>query len=239
MAIFISDHSEVFRLGLTGILKNLCSDTTISGGESVEVLLNQMEKSQTDLVIIQQSSDAIRGHTEIISLKSLLRSGTKVLVLSDQPSLLEAKTLFGLGIKGYADRASPIEIISEAIKLVLSGKAYIEASLLIKYLDSQYNNQNQLFKKDSQRLLTGKELQIAEYLVQGFKTTEISKLLSKKPTTISTQKANIYQKLGVRNVVELLECMNGMTNNGIPRARPANDSQDKYPFHLSRGKNRQ
>ena len=60
-------------------------------------------------------------------------------------------------------------------------------------------------------------MEIATYLIQGFKTNEISKLLSKKATTISTQKAHIYQKLGISNVVELVRCMATIPKNSFSR----------------------
>ena len=108
---------------------------------------------------------------------------------------------------GYVDRGASLNDITQTIRDILRGKVYLEPSLWIEYITN--HAPTHIFPQlKTSKPLTGKELEIANYLMKGFKTNEISKLLNKSPTTISTQKANIYKKLDVRNVVELLECMN-------------------------------
>jgi len=54
------------------------------------------------------------------------------------------------------------------------------------------------------RYLAKREQQIANYLLKGMKTKEIALMLAIKPNTVSTIKKNVFFKLGVGNLVELL-----------------------------------
>jgi two-component system invasion response regulator UvrY len=183
MKIFIADRSEIFRMGLSKLLKRLYNHVTISESGSIKVLQEQTDWKQTDLVILQQSSDSTQARTDFTGMECLSENGLKILVLSDYTDLSQARNLFHKGVKGYADRASSTDIISDAVTKVLSGKLYVEPSLLFQYFDNHPITSNELFKTHLPSALTDKELEIVTYLIKGFKTSEISKLLSKKATT--------------------------------------------------------
>ena len=51
--------------------------------------------------------------------------------------------------------------------------------------------------------LTYREMQVSEYVVAGLKAKEIADLLGLSEQTVKNTKVAIYQKLGVRNAVEL------------------------------------
>ena len=56
---------------------------------------------------------------------------------------------------------------------------------------------------DRLSLLTPREYEIMNFLLKGYKTTEISAILKLQKTTVSTHKAKIFQKLNVSNTLEL------------------------------------
>lgn len=52
--------------------------------------------------------------------------------------------------------------------------------------------------------LTAREQQVSEYLCLGWSNKEIAQALAVSPRTIEDHRQNIYDKLKVRNVVELV-----------------------------------
>ena len=100
MKIFIADHNEFLRLGLTKLLGNLYANILIFGGVSAQVIQNQPDWKQTDLVILQQSNSKKPTGANLIALLSQFSSGLKIMVL---------------------------EKINEAVSRVLAGKPYLES----------------------------------------------------------------------------------------------------------------
>ncbi|WP_159478254.1 response regulator transcription factor [Dyadobacter sp. 3J3] len=210
MKIFIASDNSIFRLGIGRIIENLYANAKIEDGQIGDLLEKSGEWAQFELIVLHKpnSSNIL---SDLLRKLKLSKSTVKVLVLSDDVSFPEMKFLFSLGIKGYSESASSIADISEAIKQILSGRPYIEASLLIQY----FNFSNSFTNTVSMQRLSVKELEIATCLVNGLKTNEISKLLNKKATTISTQKNKIFTKLRISNVVELIHYMSGNAENTL------------------------
>ncbi len=62
--------------------------------------------------------------------------------------------------------------------------------------------------------LSNRETEVVRLLIQGNGIAEIARLLHLQISTVSTYKVRIFQKLNVRNIVELVERFNlysGMT----------------------------
>jgi len=201
MKIFVASRNEVFRLGLRRLTEHVLPGADITDAKSTEPLIKGNEWEHYDLLILHKSNRT-GDLSKLLEVCNLFLSKIKVLVLSDKAGLTEAKYLFSLGVRGYAESSSSSGSISKAIRQVLSGELYAEASLIIQSFNT--HSQHKESAPVSLLKLSTKELEIAGYLVQGLGTNEISKLTNRKATTISTQKSKIFNKLRIRNVVELM-----------------------------------
>ena len=204
MKFLVVSHNEVFGLGLKRIVELVITEAEIVVSQSINPVSTAAEWGQYDMLILHISNRSDNG-SDFLKVCKHFRKNIKALVLSDAAGLIEAKYLFSLGVKGYTDSRSSSQSIGMAIKQVLSGFLYADSSLIVQSFDSH-------FKKNESALaslfkLSTKELEIATYLIQGLGTNEISRLTNRKPTTISTQKSKIFNKLQVSNVVELMKLM--------------------------------
>lgn len=205
MNIYIADGNEVFRLGLRKHLEALYDFCHITDVDRKAVRPDGIKWEVMDLLILHKAdkNDLLENFLKELKLSA---PGARVLVLSDHIDFYEARYLFSLGVKGYADREGSLADLTQAIRKIVEGKVYMESSLWVQYLTYHASIQKEA-KQQPVKVLTGKELEVAIYLSKGFKTNEISKLLNKRATTVSTQKSKIYKKLQVRSVVELLQFM--------------------------------
>jgi len=204
MKFFVVSPNGVFRLGIKRIIELAISDAEVIVNHSVKPVAAANEWEHYDMLILHISSRA-DDVSDFLKVRKHFRKDIKVLILSDEAGLIEAKYLFSLGVKGYTDSNSSSQSIEEAIKTVLSGKLYADSSLIIQSFDSHFQKNESAVA--SLYKLSVKELEIATYLIQGLGTNQISQLTNRKPTTISTQKTNIFNKLKISNVVELMKLM--------------------------------
>lgn len=205
MQIFVANNNEIIRFGLCKIAESLDVCSLIESGPSSDLYRDEIDWTRFDCIILNR----LRGRDNVadfIAKLKLLDTDIKVLVLADQPSFAEIQLLFSLGIKGYVDSAAPMQVIREATRVVLSGLLYVEPSMLLNYFEAG-SWPNDSAEALSERKLSEKESEIAMFLVAGLRTAKISKILNKRASTISAHKRNIFSKLRVNSVIELMRYM--------------------------------
>ncbi|EOW3047615.1 transcriptional regulator UhpA [Escherichia coli] len=130
-----------------------------------------------------------------LELLSQLPKGMATIMLSvhDSPALVEQA--LNAGARGFlSKRCSPDELIA-AVHTVATGGCYLTPDIAIKLASGR------------QDPLTKRERQVAEKLAQGMAVKEIAAELGLSPKTVHVHRANLMEKLGVSNDVELARRM--------------------------------
>ncbi|EIF1845401.1 transcriptional regulator UhpA [Salmonella enterica subsp. enterica serovar Infantis] len=130
-----------------------------------------------------------------LELLSQLPKGMATIMLSvhDSPALVEQA--LNAGARGFlSKRCSPDELIA-AVHTVATGGCYLTPDIAVKLAAGR------------QDPLTKRERQVAEKLAQGMAVKEIAAELGLSPKTVHVHRANLLEKLGVSNDVELAHRM--------------------------------
>jgi DNA-binding NarL/FixJ family response regulator len=196
--ILIADDHSIVRAGLIVIIKSMFFQVEIDECRDGYSAWEKIQANAYDLLIL----DITMPSTDLFTLVKkifILRPNQKVLILTMSSEQIFAKKYLQLGVKGFITKEAPQSEINQAITSVLNNRRYISArirdSLTLEMLDSEAKS---LFDTLSQR-----ELEIMNYLIDGKNVSEIANMLSIHISTVSTHKANILQKLGVSNIIEL------------------------------------
>jgi two-component system response regulator NreC len=99
-------------------------------------------------------------------------------------------------------RAAEEELIA-AIRAVSQGNMYIHPAvtrLLVKDLAPPTEP-----KRDALESITPREREVMGYLIRGFTNRQIAETLSISVRTVEGHRANLFDKLGLKNRVELVE----------------------------------
>ena len=124
-----------------------------------------------------------------------------VLMLSTYPDRQYAVRSLKLGAAGYLNKSADSEQMIEAIRRVAQGGLFITASVaeqLASAVGAGAKADQPLHERLSQR-----EYQVFRLLSQGRSVGEIADALALSSNTVSTYRARILEKTGVRNDVEL------------------------------------
>lgn len=196
--IALIDKHPIFRKGVSLILTKYNSDIVIHEySEFKEYYKSQFVK--TDLVILGINGES--DFREIKSNKSLLKhlEKFKVIVYETEDINDHLVELLSLGIRGYLKKTCPVQEFLTCVTTVISGSKYVNNQDLINHFHQTYKME----VKVDNGILTRRQREVANFLIQGRKTSEISEVLDIKSSTVSTLKAQVYNKLGVSNVIEL------------------------------------
>ena len=199
LRILIADDHTVVRRGLRQILLDEFLAAHIVDVADADELFNQVLKNEWDVVITDISMPG-RSGLDVLQLIRQHYPKLPVLVLSVHPEDQYAIRAMRAGASGYLNKDSAPEELVKAVHRILLGKKYITPSLAEKLADS--------LDQDADRLphetLSDREFEVLKLLAAGVAVGEIADKLSLSPTTVSTYRARIMQKMSARSNADLI-----------------------------------
>lgn len=195
--LLIDDH-EIVRTGINLLLSKIYHPVVIheaTDGDSATVLL---KKNHYDLVLldVQMPNTDTFGLMEYLNIKF---PTIKVLIFSMSAERIFAKRFLKAGAKGFVSKDASLDEVKIAIGLLLDNKRYISEELqnqLVVELSSAES------KSPFDKLNT-KEFEIVTQFLAGEQVSETSKILNIKASAVGLYKNKIFEKLGVKNFLEL------------------------------------
>ena len=198
MKILIADDHSIVREGLKQYVKTLDEVKLIDEAVNGDEAWTKIKAGNYDLVILDVAMPGMSGLDVLQNIKSR-NIKTHVLILSVYPQEQFAIRAFKMGASGYISKDSAFEELILAIKTITSGGRYIASAFAEKLaLDGFNSDTHNLHEKLSER-----ELQVMVMLAKGKSVTEISKEIFISDKTVSTHRAHILEKMGMKKNAEL------------------------------------
>ncbi|GEO03402.1 DNA-binding response regulator [Adhaeribacter aerolatus] len=169
-------------------------------GASVTEVLNLIANNSTVQVIIISVSDKNLSKLSPAQLRKIKETqpATEILVLADSVETKKVITLLRAGVVGYLPRHTSPEELKEAILGICQGGAYIMPVMVRKMLD-YFRSQ-----EDLEDVLTEREKEIVQCLVEGMSYKLIAFNLDVALDTVRYHLRNIYKKLNVHSKSQVI-----------------------------------
>jgi two-component system invasion response regulator UvrY len=195
--LLVDDHGLV-RAGMRRLLDDVGDIQVIGEAGTGEEAIDYVREHQPNVVIMDVNMPGIGGleaTRKLLHIDPLIKI-IVVTVYGEEPfptRLLEA------GAAGYLTKSCAVDEIVSAIHAVQRGERYLSADVARQVALSMLpGGRRSVFEK-----LTQREMQVMLMVTQGYRNQDISDRLCLSPTTISTYRYRLYDKLGVANDVEL------------------------------------
>jgi DNA-binding NarL/FixJ family response regulator len=123
----------------------------------------------------------------------------KILVITAHPSERLPADLMSIGVSGYVDKTEPIEYVLSAVETVRAGGMFFASRVRAK-------GGSGVIPAAPRPLdvpLTEREQEIARLVAAGQMSKEIASKLNLSVRTVEKHRANIMEKVGVREVASL------------------------------------
>lgn len=198
MKLLIADDHTIVREGIKQILAEMPEVTRTDEARNGKEVLQNVWENDYDIVLLDIS---MPGRSGLDILKQLRhdKPALKILVLSMHPEEQYAIRALKAGAFGYLTKeSSPNELI-EALRKVLAGKKYVSSSLaetLASHLEASS-------EKPLHETLSDREYEVMCMIASGKTVKDIADELSLSVKTISTYRARILEKMGMKNNAQL------------------------------------
>ncbi len=197
--VLVADDFVIVREGVKHILANqpdieLCAEAGQSG-EALRVV----RSGACDLVLLDISSPAMSGLDLLKHIKTE-RPRLPVIVLSLYPESQLALRAFRSGAAAFLTlHSAPGHLIS-AVRTVIAGRKYVSPSLGEVLADGLDASSGHLPHES----LSDREFQVLRLLASGNRVTDIAEALAVSPQTVSTYRARVLRKMGLRTNADLI-----------------------------------
>jgi two-component system, NarL family, invasion response regulator UvrY len=213
--VLVCDDHLIVRQGIKQILADdpgLCVAGEADNGPEALRLVRQAPPGQPIDVVLMDIAMPQRDGLDV--LKQLKKEFPRlpVLMLSTYPDRQYAVRSLKLGAAGYLNKSADSRQLIEAVRKVAQGKLFITPSVaehLAEQLTgsaaaaSRHDGEAASAEAPLHERLSHREYQVFRLLAGGRSVGEIAEQLSLSSNTVSTYRARILEKTGVRNDVEL------------------------------------
>lgn len=198
--VLVCDDHQIVRQGIKQVLAD-ASDLALAGeAASGPEAIARVREGGIDVVLLDIAMPQRDGLDVLRQLKSEYPK-LPVLMLSTYPDRQYAVRSLKLGAAGYLNKSADSEQMTEAIRRVAAGRLFITphvAEQLAGAVGAGRADDAPLHERLSHR-----EYQVFRLLAEGRSVGEIAEQLVLAPNTVSTYRARVLEKTGVRNDVEL------------------------------------
>jgi DNA-binding NarL/FixJ family response regulator len=199
--MIVDDHTIVLH-GLSQLINNEVDLEVTQLAETAEKAMELLDAAPLpDMLITDISLPGLSG-IELTKKVAAAHPNLPVLVLSMHDELVHGERAFRAGAKGYLTKQEATEKVIVAIRKILSGEVYLSERMQSVLLQKVRGGpKNQVVSVLSN--LTDREYEIFRLIGLGLGSSEIAAKLSRSVKTIEAHRANLKQKLGLRNANEL------------------------------------
>lgn len=202
--VLICDDHLIVRQGIKQVLAEADDLRVVGEAANGPEAIQQVRAEPPDVVLLDIAMPQRDGLDILKSLKAEFPK-LPVLMLSTYPDRQYAVRSLKLGAAGYLNKSADSEQMIEAVRSVARGKLFITPSVAELLAGAVGAGGSKAGDPDQplDELLSHREHQVFQLLAAGRSVGEIAEQLVLSPNTVSTYRARVLEKIGVRNDVEL------------------------------------
>lgn len=200
IVFLLADDHSIVRQGMEIVISDIAPNAKVYHTSSLQQIAELVESKGIEMAVIDAHFPDGNSLHIIPEIKKA-NPDIKILVFTGLEEDLHALKFIKAGVNGYLSKLSEEEEVREGVlQFIQKGEYFSDTvrKLLVQFI---YNPD--LISPLSP--LTKRELEIAEMYAEGYGNLEIANKLNIKQNTVSTIKKNIFEKLKLENLVELIE----------------------------------
>ncbi len=188
--IAIADDHALFRQGLRSMLRLQEDVEVVAELERAADLSTMLDRTPCDVLLL----DLQMERSVLCDIEGLAPRVAIVIVTASE-RVDDAIAAIRAGARGVVFKRFAIETLLTAVHTVVGGGVWLPPALQTKVVER--------LREPAGAGLTPREREITRHVARGLRNAEVAAQLSISEVTVKTHVNNIFQKLGIRDRVEL------------------------------------
>jgi DNA-binding NarL/FixJ family response regulator len=191
LRIVIADDHVLFRQGLRSMLTNLHPDVAIVAEvDRVADVVPAVTRTGCDVLLLDLQMDR-SALGEIAGFARRVR----VVVVTASQRPVDAIAAIRVGARAVVFKRFAVETLMAALRAVVAGQLWLPPAL--------QGSLAARMSEPAEQALTAREREIVRHVALGLRNAEVAQRLAIGEVTVKTHLNNVFQKLKVRDRVEL------------------------------------
>jgi two-component system response regulator NreC len=199
--VLIADDHTIVRSGVHLLLEGEADIEVVGEALNGHEALAQAEKLQPDVILMDISMPEMDGLEATRQVKARWPA-INVLMLTMHRSDEYFFEALKIGASGYILKAADTDELVNAVRVVGQGEVFLYPSMAKKLLNDYLRRLDANTRIEA--LLSDREKEIMQMLVEGYSNKEIAARLVVSLSTVHTHRSNLMRKLGLSSQHELV-----------------------------------
>ena len=201
ISLLIADDHEIFRKGLRLIIQQMTGMEVMGEAANGKELLEKIEHGiRPDIILTDVRMPVMDGIEATQRILDLVPNQC-ILALSMFGEEEYLEQMIQAGARGFLLKNIDKSELEKAIRQVVMGQHYFSGELL-PYFTRKFIAQKPFSPQES--TFSQREMEVLNWIAKGLTSKEIADKLFISPRTVEGHKANMIEKTGSKNIVELI-----------------------------------
>jgi DNA-binding NarL/FixJ family response regulator len=194
--LLVDDHGVV-RSGIR-LMLGTAQDIEVAGeAATAQDALQFVNEHHVDVILVDINLPDKSG-LDLIKRLRTLKPKIAAVVLTAYPEETYALRAFKQGAAGYLNKSSSTDVIIAAVRKAAAGGKYITPETMERFAGMISGD-----KLGSHEALSDRELEVLKRLAEGESLVRIAGQLHLSPSTVTTYRARVLEKMGMKSNAEL------------------------------------
>jgi DNA-binding NarL/FixJ family response regulator len=200
--IIIAEDHTILRAGLRALLSSKDDIEVIGEAGDGREAVRLVDKQVPDVVLMDLSMPKLNGIEAIREIKGR-HPEMKIIVLTVHKGEEYISAALNAGASGYILKDASQNELLLALEYVIDGKMFLSPSISEKVIDVFLQNKKSGKTKSILEHLTAREREVLQLIAEGNTNKKIASHLCISLKTVEKHRANLMQKLELRNTAAL------------------------------------
>ncbi len=201
--VLIAEDHQMVRAGLRALLEKAGDVFVLGEASNGQEAIELTEQLNPDVLIMDIMMPRLNGIQAAEQLKSRKNNGTRILLLSmysDESLVYQA---LQSGVNGSLLKTSASDELVQAVHEVAAGRRFLSSPISEIVMENAFKPRP-TSELDPLANLSPREKEILQLIVEEHTSAEIAQLLTISEKTVEKHRANMMEKLHVRNLAGLV-----------------------------------
>jgi len=211
MRVLLADDHALVRAGIRALLTGLPDvESVVEAGDGQEALA-LLRELRPDVALVDIAMPGLNG-LELAARVAGEAPGTRLVILSMHSTPGHVAQALRAGVCGYLLKDSAADELPVLLRAVMRGETYLSPSISKQVVDGYLGRTSSpataaaAGAPDGSDLdvLTSRQREILQLVAEGKSTKEVAQLLDLSVKTVETHRAQIMDRLGIRDLAGLV-----------------------------------